>query len=86
LSFILDTSFFYFRNSLRRNPFIAIANGSKKKVTFLRLKLSNYRHQSLHKGHQSVGCRAKGEDIQKHANQFLKQAGGVLLQSRSNAA
>jgi hypothetical protein len=29
---------------------------------------------------------SEGEGIQKHAKQFLKQAGGVLLQRRSHAA
>jgi hypothetical protein len=78
---------------LRRNPFIGIANSSKKKGIFEKttlqpyvFKISNYRQQSLHNGHQPVGCRAKGEGFQKHAKQFLKQAGGVLLQRRSQAA
>jgi hypothetical protein len=89
----IEVGYFIGESYWRRNPFIRIANGSRKKGIFEKenvsngsFKISTYRHQSLHKGHQPVGCRAKGEDIQKHAKQFLKQAGGVLLQRQSHAA
>jgi hypothetical protein len=56
---------------LRRNPFIRIACGSKKKkgifetvdVISIFCRILNYRQQSLHKGHQLVVAKVKAEQV-----------------------
>jgi hypothetical protein len=91
---ILNTSFFYLRHHCGIAILLSTLQRAARRRALLKrqmlsqhvFKISNYRHHFWHRGYQLVGCRAKGEGIQKHAKQFLKQAGEVRLQRRSHAA
>jgi hypothetical protein len=75
---------------LRRNPFIGIANGNKKKGSFENKSCchTSSTYQAIdtslcHKGHQLVRCERRHL---KTGEAVLKQAGAVLLQRQSHAA
>jgi hypothetical protein len=71
---------------LRRNPFIGIACGSKKKGSSERgnrcsIWVSKYQTTDTSLCRRDISRWVPGEaqGIQKHAKQFLKQAGAILL-------